>query len=213
MRLKTHNSTPGAKKGKEAGLKKWLSEDKNKEYSKKDCFNIYTKVIHTELSHKLHFIEFEIVDKNIREQISQIIHKKIIRQQEKLKSLTFKKSIIPKQKSEQNTNKISDHTFFKRFVNLTTTNFSDPEQYLIEKGFKHNIAPKINTSNLEILGIETEIALKDSYNTLSHKYHTANIIETQFLRNNNSNQDNEVQRFGNLDPSTVIYIDGYKTEK
>lgn len=87
------------------------------------------------LSVKLHNVEFDILDFNIREKVNSIIHKKFISQKQKLKQLLLKKN----KKPEQNQNLGQTFSFFDRFVNLTNTHFSPDEENLLKKGFNYNL--------------------------------------------------------------------------
>ena len=65
---------------------------------------------------------------------------------------------------------VSSHTFFKRFINLFNFKFTEKEYLLLEKGFKYNLPSIKKVKSMEVLGVETEFALKDQPNNLPLKF-------------------------------------------
>lgn len=181
MKLKTNNKSNAAIKATTYGKEKWVKEEMKLQYSKRDIFNIYVKVIHSQLSHRLHPIEFDTLDFDVRDKINSIIHKKYLVQKRKLNSL-LTNQVLPK----ISRTKFSDHKFFQRFVNLSNVVFSDNECQLLQKGFKHNIQPTSALDNFNILGIESEINLKYFPNNSNLKHKASDIIKKEFVNFNKS---------------------------
>lgn len=188
MKLRTNNKSKAAQIGATNGLKKWLSTEKKSQFQKRGIYNIYLKVVHTELLNKLHFVEFLVLDGDTREKVSKIINKKYLTQRKKLKTLTSKSNTI-KLKPCQTT--FSDHKFHSRFVNLSKTDFSKNEVNLLEKGFKHNIQ-NININSLEILGVDTDLALKDTPNNIKYKFDSSTLIKNQFMKETSPKQETKL---------------------
>lgn len=57
----------------------------------RDSYNVNVKVIHSELSHRLHHVEFHIFHSETTQKISSIIQHKYVRQQRKLRILITRK--------------------------------------------------------------------------------------------------------------------------
>jgi hypothetical protein len=74
--------------------------------------------------------------------------------------------------------------FFERFVNLSNTTFNNKEINLLETGFKFNIKPDFSKNNLELLGVETELALRGVTNNADNKYIAAKIIKNKGKQSN-----------------------------
>lgn len=155
MKLKTSNTSAGARAGKEKGLRKWLAVDRKLEYSKRDTLNMYLKVCYSELAFRLTPIEFDVVNLDTRSKVRDMVYKKYLVQSKKLAKLISKK---PKEQSPPK--RFSNVTFYPRFQNLTSTQFKKEQISLLEKGFNYNLPQKIDTNKIENLGVETELALK-----------------------------------------------------
>lgn len=183
MKLKTDNYSQSAKKGSQAGLKKWIQEEMKSQYRKRGIYNVYQKVVHTELVNRLHYAEFTNLDLDTRDKVETIIHKKYLTQKQKLKNLINVSSNFKKKKKEREQSKLTDHKFFDKFINLSNTNFSKQEINFLEKGFKFNNSnSEFSSRNYEILGVETELALNSiSPNLTNLKYEASNIIKKEFL--------------------------------
>ena len=104
IELKTNNKSPQARKGVFKGKLQWLKEDRKTQYRNRDSYNVYLKVIHTELSFRLHPVEFDTLDFNVRRQVNCLIDRKY-QNQINLVSRKNKPLINP----EKN---FSNHTFF-----------------------------------------------------------------------------------------------------
>ena len=94
IKLKSNNSSSSAKKAQLTGQRKWIIEDRKTQYNTRNICNVYLKVIHTELLYRLTNIEFDLLDFKVRTQVSDIIHKKYLKQKTKLNRLL--KNIIYK---------------------------------------------------------------------------------------------------------------------
>ena len=154
MKLKTNNKSKAAAAGSSAGLKTWLNEEKKIQFRERGIYSTYLKFTHSELTYRLHPLEFLVLDRETREKVNNVNHLKYLRQLKKLRSLISLKQrkLIDQQSS------FSDHKFFDRFVNLTSVTFTPQENQLIEKGFKFNIQDKNSVRTLETLGVDTKIS-------------------------------------------------------
>ena len=121
--------SPQARKGVFKGKLQWLKEDRKTQYRNRDSYNVYLKVIHTELSFRLHPVEFDTLDFNVRRQVNCLIDKKYQNQKLKIINLVSRKN-KPLINQEKN---FSNHTFFKRFINLSNSKFIKKE-YLLAFG-------------------------------------------------------------------------------
>ena len=139
---------------------KWIIEERKIQYYKRDFTNTYRKLIHSELTFRLSAIEFDLLDNNIRENVNLLIHKKYLKQRNKLQNLlhhnnnclTYNRSYHNNNTS--NNNRFSDHNFYQRFINMSNVEFTNDEIKLIEKGFKFNLVSNNQIKNLELLGVE-----------------------------------------------------------
>lgn len=64
-------------------MNKWLLYDLKTQYNKRDIYNVYLKVIHSELTKRLHPIEFDFYDSETRLKVQEITHRKYITQDKK----------------------------------------------------------------------------------------------------------------------------------
>ena len=202
MKLKTNNKSKAAKQGSVAGLRKWLAEDKKIQFRKRGIYNVYLKVVHTELLHKLNYIEFLVLDTDTREKVNSIIHKKYLTQNNKLSVLI---SNSHKNQTQLKKQKFSDHKFFDRFINLSSNTFSETETKLIEKGFKYNFQENISPKSLEVLGVETELALNNIPLNTSIKHEAASLIKKEFLKTCIPKQDIQIAKDINNKSSDIIF--------
>ena len=81
-----------------------------------------------------------------------MIDKKYQNQKLKIINLVSRKN-KPLINQEKN---FSNHTFFKRFINLSNSKFTP-----IEKGFKYKLPSHNKIKSMETLGVKTDFALKD----------------------------------------------------
>lgn len=205
IKLSTNNSSSSARKGIATGQIKWIKEDRKSQYHLRDVYNSYLKVIHTQLSYKLHSLEFEVFDMDVRDQVNTIIYKKYLTQSKKLNRLISKPS-NEITKNNENSMVFSDHKFYERFINLTNTEFSKDELNLLNKGFNYNIEIG-NKNNLEVLGVETELALKNNLiNPNLAKYSAANIIKHQITSNKHNTDLNTAKKIkGKSETNDLIF--------
>lgn len=151
-----------------------MKEDRKIQFRKRDTYNFYVKVIHTELANRLHSLEFDVLDSSTRLKVNSIVHKKFLRQRKKLSLL------LPRQHTQKIQN-FSDHKFFERFVDLSNSNFSNQETKLLSKGFKHNVQHKKSRKDYELLGIEAELAFRHLPNQHFIKHDTKNLIKNGYF--------------------------------
>lgn len=198
MKLKTANSSQAAQQGIHHGQIHWMKTDRKIQYNKRDTLNIYVKVIHSELTHRLHPILFDILDYNTRTKISSKIHIKYVAQKNKLKSLLNnargKNQFIQKQ---------SNHQFFNRFINLSNCNFSNQEHSLLNKGYNFNVQPKVNHKILESLGIDSQIALKTLKDSYPIKHQIVNILRKTRIQNPNNIHMNHYKLIKSIQTKTI----------
>lgn len=203
MKLKSNNRSLAAQQGSIAGIKKWLATEKKLQLKKRYIYNIYLKIVHTELLHRLHFVEFLVIDSDSREKVSNIIHKKFLVQRKKLSALVNANRI--KLKPNNETKHFSNHKFFDRFVNLTNVNFTNTETKLLEKGFNHNIQNNNTVLSFETLGVDTELALKEVPNNTGHKYFATNILKNEFLKKSYPKQETKILKDIKIKTKDVVF--------
>ena len=158
VHIRCSSTTQSAKKAIQKAKTTWLKEESRRWFKTRDNLLLHIKVLHSELTFKLHSIEFDFLDDKVRSEISVIIHKKYINQSKKLKKL-----IHDKNKTVQNLPVQESKKFFDRVINLSETQFTETEINLLEKGPKYN--PPTNHLNIETLIAEVEISLTNHLNT------------------------------------------------
>ena len=151
---------------------RWLKEESKKWFRITDSLRVYLKVLRTELSFKLHNIEFDVFDNDIRELVSHINFKKYTTQQMKLSKLLLKKN--GRKQPKFNTNNVDNNiNFYPRFINLSDTQFTDSKKQFFNKSFKFCPFPKFTNEVKEILAVECESQLKkDIHQYTKHKIAT-----------------------------------------
>lgn len=180
VKLRSDNTSVSAKKAIRSGVKRWLIEDRKREYNKRDVSSVYLNVVHTQLLARLSSIEFDILDSTVREDVQYFIHVKYLRQKAKIEQLKYKYRTIINEQSV-----FSNHVFYPRFINMSEVVFDKEQTQLIEKGFKYNMQPGNNKKEFELLGVDCDALLSNfgKYNkvppsvTTSHKYLLADKID------------------------------------
>ena len=146
------------------------------------------------------------MDESTRSKVNSIIHKKFQIQSRKLNSLIIdSKKVFQNVSNLNKNNQFSNHKFFNRFINLSKTNFTDKETNLLEKGFKYNLPENNSFRNLEILAVETELALKNIPLNLDKKYEAANLIKKEFLKGDSPKQETRLVKDIKLKCKDIIF--------
>lgn len=152
---RSHSSEIAIKKAQ----KIWLNEESRHWFTVRDNLKHHLKILYSELSFKLHNVEFDLLDHKARDIASLEVHKKFLTQQKKLRSLV---SNTPKSKTnirKDDLTVLPEHTFHPRVKNLTTTVLSNNELQLLEKGLKYNISDNVTNKSLETLAVDAELAV------------------------------------------------------
>lgn len=144
MKITCHNKSKEARETIEQSYKVWLKKEIQKWYTRRNNLKLHLKIIHMKLLQIIHPIVFDIIDREIREEVQErsFQHHRI--QLKKLEDLKNRKlslnvaNIVPKNTHENN-------TYYPHFINLTEIHFTDLETKLLEKGLKYN--PNITQNN------------------------------------------------------------------
>jgi hypothetical protein len=137
----------------------WLKAEIKKWYQVRDNLNVHQKLVHCRLSLLLHPVEFDLVDREIREETRGLGFKTYGKQLKKIKTLTEKETTGSS--GPQTTDDRSvPVTFHPRVVNLTNTTFAEKEEKLLKKGLAY-VPPSNPIQNLLPLTIDLENALSD----------------------------------------------------
>jgi len=149
---------------------KWVKEELKYWYIIRDSLCIYLKLLHSELTYKLHPVQWDLFDDKVRQTISEINFDKKSKQMKKLDCLVSYQQ-IPK----SNVNTYSTHKFYPRVKNLSSHTFSEDETKLLEKGLKYSPESNINISDFEDLAVDIDLALDDK--DIGTKYICKNHIQ------------------------------------
>jgi hypothetical protein len=163
MKIICRHKSPEAKKAVQQAYKTWINQEIKKWYSRRDNLSLHQKLIHSDLSYKCSVIEFDIIDQNIRREVHEEIHNHYLVLRKKLQKLvTCKSSLLC------TNNEPPPVTFYNRVKNLTDITFNQNEINMLEKGLKYCPSLGYNKKDLELLAINTELALNTINNT-DHK--------------------------------------------
>lgn len=174
----------------------WLNEECKHWFSVRDNLKLHLKVLYSELSFKLHNVEFDLLDNKARDLASKLAHDKFLTQSAKLQSLTRERlENVSNTESEnvntesENVNTVSQnvnnaHQFHPRVQNLSNTHFSPVEISLLENGLKYNLGSKNTQKSLETLAVDAEIACVRGKQDFAVKYQVAAHIKKAFNVNN-----------------------------
>lgn len=162
INIHSNTTSPAAGLAIRKAQKVWLDAESRRWFAIRDNLKLHIKILHTELSHNLHSVEFDLLDQKARDLASQTIHYKFINQSHKLQRLRVTQhggSNVGRH-SRNNNGRIGDgHSFYPRVENLTNVQFSQSEVSLLEKGLKYNITPKLTSSLVEGLAVDSEVAI------------------------------------------------------
>lgn len=120
------------------------------QYRLRLIYKIDPNGIHSEILHRLQYVEFQLLNFITRHEVNIIIHKKFLTKKNKRNKLILHK------KKQQIISNLVEHKCFNRFVNLSETDLSVTEHKMLEKGFSRNIQPVNDTKNFESVGKERE---------------------------------------------------------
>lgn len=169
----------------------WLQAEIKKWYTSRDNISFHLKIIHAELSYRLHPIEFDQVLQVISEDINEVAHLQYLKQLQKLTRLLENRPQITEDNRETDTR----IQFAPRIENLTDTEFSTEEINLLNQGLKFSNSAIDKKSLINFLA-DVEVATKSE--PLDVKAVCARIIsnETSKWRNTNSSSDHRTTRSG-----------------
>ena len=138
----------------------WVKLEIKRYFKILNILNIHLKVIHSELTFRLHKIEFDLLDTKIRNFVNQndLIKRKTLNK--KLNLLETRNNITD---NDQNP---KVHTFYNRFKNLSNIEFTTHEINVINRGIKFCPKPIFTNKIKEILACEADINLRASTNQL-----------------------------------------------
>lgn len=186
INLRTNNNSRAALLALDRARKVWLSEESRHWFTVRDNLKSHLKILHTELSYSLHRIEFDLLDEKAREMASQVAHQKYLVQCNKLRRLTQNR-FSPRSNNDQ-----CLHEFGPRVKNLTNTQFTINEMSLLEKGLKHNIAPKLDHRSLEGLAVDAEVAIVTNKKSGIVKSLVANDIQNASTNSSSRGSGSEI---------------------
>lgn len=129
----------------------WLRCEIRAQYKRKELLNRQIYVLHLQLSNLLTPVHFICILDDVSAFIKTEHYTISQRHNKKLTALISKRN-------SYNSRSSVDECFFDRVINSTTINFNDSELNLLNKGLKHNIAPKININNIKEVIVKTKIA-------------------------------------------------------
>ncbi|CAK1596620.1 unnamed protein product [Parnassius mnemosyne] len=132
----------------------WLNEECRRWFSNRDNLKIHLKVLYSELSYKLHNIEFDILDGKARELASMAVYEKYQIQSRKLQRLVSSSS-----RNRNNDIHTEYHQFYPRVKNLSDVQFPTDELTLLNKGLKYNLTPSVSQKSLETMAVDAEVAV------------------------------------------------------
>lgn len=190
VNLKTSNKSESGKIARVKGMRTWIYQDRKLQYFKRDNYNVYLKVIHSEITYRLNIMEFDEFDKRTRDKIDNIIQNKYIIQCSKLKRLIDKQRVNNSLLNHSNSN-CTEHEFYERFVNLTDVEFTELETNLLKKGYSYNLGVKDSKESRQILAVECETACNNLIKT-KDKYPIAQIITSEKFNDFPGNFSNDL---------------------
>ena len=158
--IKIKNNSISARRTLEFASKFWLRSEMKQLYIKRNAIKTYLKLLHTQLSSKLHPVEWDIFDDDVRQSASHFIYLKRKVQDKKIEQLILKKTPV----IEEITTPFSDHKFHDRVSNLSTASFTPEQLNLLEKGLKYNPKRIINKKDLENLAVDVSVGAKSEDN-------------------------------------------------
>ena len=132
----------------------WLKSEVKQLYIKRNTIKLYIKVLHTELSSKLHPIEWDIFDDEVRANTSEFVFQKRNNQEKKILNL------LSKQPSTIDDPHVSSHKFHERLCNLSSAQFSAEQSKLLNKGLKYNPPKSISPRDLEAIAIDASVGTR-----------------------------------------------------
>lgn len=87
IQLKTNSKTRAAHRTLQKATRTWLLEENHDCFLKRDSYRHHLKVLHSELAYKMRPVHFDSLNESVRQQVSEIIHQKYLRQSKKLRDL------------------------------------------------------------------------------------------------------------------------------
>lgn len=157
----------------------WIKEEVKTLFRRRDAIRTYLKVVHSEITFKLHPIEFDILEDNIKQKISEIIYNKYQVQKQKIQKL--------KQEVQNHCHSGTENVQFKpRFENLSDVTFNEKERKILSKGPKFIPEMKINNKCKEILGVATEIIITKNKDKISNQNFLKYKLADHISNNQNS---------------------------
>ncbi|CAH2094625.1 unnamed protein product [Euphydryas editha] len=212
INLKTNTHSRASNIALKKAQQVWLNEESRHWFTVRDNLKLHLKILYSELSFKLHNIEFDLLDQKARDLASIEVHNKFLSQQKKLKSLVnnSSQSALSNNNTTDNMTDAPNHQFYPRVKNLTDIIIPKNEMRLLDNGLKYNI-PKNNTQKtLETLAVESELAVvinkKDNIikNIVAHEIKTKAALQ-------NSKSNSKQHNTNNNNNNNIIYKSLQKT--
>lgn len=174
IHIQIRATSTAARRTIEKARRTWLKEEVRSLYHKRNIIAHYIKVLHSELSFRLHPVYFDLLVDKIMDNISSIIHKKFLKQQTKLEKLSSK---IPCNVSEKQTRQNHNN-----FINYSNIIFTQREEEILGKGPK--FAPRIENKLAKEILI-SELEANKRYNQVQYSSEKlVKILNNQNIENN-----------------------------
>lgn len=174
INVKINNSSKSAQRAKRNCEIFWLKSEIRLHYKKTDMITKQLYQLHFELCNVIEPSRLTQFYDNVDAQVNKLKLEIESRHKKKVSEL-----ISNKNKSQSTNPATIPHKFYPRVVNKTDISFNSKELCLLNKGLKHNIAPRLNKKNIKNLIISTKIACataKINQNTQNAIAHKANDI-------------------------------------
>jgi hypothetical protein len=150
VKIKSNDKSISAQNSIKKAQKFWLQNELRGWYKKRDGLGFYIFILHTQLTNRLHSIEWDALDSKIRDNMTHILYKKTEKQQKKLNDLKARKNTVQTPHID-----VVDHPFAKRVQNLSSVTFEKEEETLLGKGSKYCVE-RTKNKDIEILAANLE---------------------------------------------------------
>lgn len=187
VNITTKATSAAAKIAIEKAKQIWIKEETKQWFIRRQNIRIHLYILHSQLASKLHPLEFDMLQDQVREKVSKIIHQKYITQVNKLETLRNKTptptNIVPEQ-------------FFPRYVNLSDTSFNEKEKEVLNLGPKYTPTVTNTKKQKEMTAVHTELAIQNNLQTIKNpsilKHTLAHKIINSKSRQTRSTQDTTI---------------------
>ncbi|XP_071442920.1 uncharacterized protein, partial [Hetaerina americana] len=164
--IKAISSSTAAQRAVSIAEKVWIRTELKTWYRKRDSLYYYLYHLHAELSHKLHPVEFSVLDDRVRSLAVAVADKKRAVINHKLLRLT---SVSQESSVSDPSPQIHcEHQFATRVVNLSKCEISPDVLSLLNKGLKFAPAIPISSKGYKNLATDCEVALSNQPRGIKH---------------------------------------------